>query len=349
MNILVTGGAGFIGANFLNLLVPRYPEHNFINIDKLTYAANLLNLKPIANRPNYCLVQADIADYNQVAGIFNQYQPELIVHFAAESHVDRSIAGPAEFIRTNINGTFNLLEACRKNWTDFQGKLYHQVSTDEVYGSLGPTGLFTEDSRYDPSSPYSASKAAGDHLVRAYHRTYGLPVKLTNCSNNYGPYQFPEKLIPLIILNGLAGKPLPVYGQGENIRDWLYVEDHCEAIWTVIQQGRIGETYNVGGNNQRKNIEIVHLICELLAGELNKDPVEFKKLITFIKDRPGHDRRYAIDAGKIKRELGWQPKSSLEAGLSQTIRWYLANQDWVTSVQTGAYSNWLTTQYRDQC
>ena len=352
MNILVTGGAGFIGSNFLNLFVPRYPEHNFINLDKLTYAANLLNLKRIENLPNYTFEQGDIADYDRVIEIFDKYNPDIVVHFAAESHVDRSILGPAEFVQTNIIGTFNLLEACRKNWSDSlsKNKLFHHVSTDEVYGSLSlnDTNLFTEMTPYAPHSPYSASKASSDHLVRAYYHTYGIPIKITNCSNNYGPYQFPEKLIPLMILNALNNKPLPVYGKGENIRDWLYVKDHCEAIWTVIQKGVIGETYNIGGNNEWKNIDIVNKICEILAEELKKNPLSIKKLITFVKDRPGHDLRYAIDSTKIKSELHWQPEETFETGLKKTIRWYLNNKIWIDSIKTGAYKTWVANNYNNR-
>jgi dTDP-glucose 4,6-dehydratase len=328
MKILVTGGAGFIGSNFLRVFVPKYKEHTFINLDKLTYAANLSNLKNIDQEENYRFERADIADYDSVQEIFKRYNPDTVVHFAAESHVDRSIVGPADFIRTNIVGTFNLLEACRKYWKDKEGKVFHHVSTDEVYGSLGEAGYFTEESRYDPSSPYSASKASSDHLVRAYHRTYGLPVKITNCSNNYGPYQFPEKLIPLMILNAIEGKPLPVYGQGQNVRDWLYVEDHCHAIWLVIQKGRVGETYNIGGNNEWKNIDIVHKICDILGEELDKDPTQFKQLVTFVADRPGHDLRYALDSTKIRRELGWKPCETFETGLRKTVKWYLENKWW---------------------
>ena len=348
-NILVTGGAGFIGSNFLNLFVPRYPEYNFINLDKLTYAANLLNLKGIENFSNYVFEQGDITDYSRVNKIIAQYNPDIVVHFAAESHVDRSILGPAEFIQTNIIGTFNLLEACRKNWRDSlkKNKLFHHVSTDEVYGSLSLNDekLFTETTPYTPHSPYSASKASSDHLVRAYYHTYGIPIKITNCSNNYGPYQFPEKLIPLMILNALNDKPLPVYGKGENVRDWLYVEDHCEAIWTVIQKGSIGETYNIGGNNEWKNIDIVNKICDILAEELKKDPIKFKKLITFVKDRPGHDLRYAIDSTKIKSKLHWQPRETFETGLRKTIKWYLSNQKWVDSIKTGEYKKWINANY----
>lgn len=346
-NILVTGGAGFIGSNFLNLFVPRYLEHSFINLDKLTYAANLLNLKDIENLPNYKFEQGDIANYSRITEIFDKYNPYVVVHFAAESHVDRSIIGPVEFIHTNIIGTFNLLETCRKNWSDSQKKnrLFLHVSTDEVYGSLGKTGYFSETTAYNPSSPYSASKASSDHLVRAYFRTYGLPIKITNCSNNYGPYQFPEKLIPLMILNTVKNAPLPIYGKGENIRDWLYVEDHCEAIWIVIQKGKIGETYNIGGNNEWKNIDIVNKICDISAEELKKDPIKFKKLITFVKDRPGHDLRYAIDSTKIKKELHWQPREIFETGLRKTIKWYLSNQKWVDSIKTGEYKKWIDVNY----
>ena len=360
---LITGGAGFIGSNFLNLFVHRYPKYNFINLDKLTYAANLLNLKDIESLPNYKFEQGDIADYSLVTKIFDKYNPDIVIHFAAESHVDRSILGPSEFVQTNIIGTFNLLEACRKKWLAFQvskntqnsqniskkNKLFHHVSTDEVYGSLSlsETDLFTETTPYAPHSPYSASKASSDHLVRSYFHTYGLPVKITNCSNNYGPYQFPEKLIPLMILNAVKNAPLPIYGKGENIRDWLYVEDHCEAIWAVIQKGKIGDTYNIGGSNEWKNIDIVNKICDILAKELKKNSLEFKKLITFIKDRPGHDLRYAIDSTKIKK-LHWQPEETFETGLKKTIRWYLNNKTWIDSVRTGACKTWLANNYNNQ-
>ncbi|WP_089611979.1 dTDP-glucose 4,6-dehydratase [Dehalobacterium formicoaceticum] len=352
MRILVTGGAGFIGSNFLNLFVARYPEHHFINLDKLTYAANLLNLTEIENLPNYTFVQGDLTDRPLLDQVFDRFQPDRMVHFAAESHVDRSISEPGAFIYTNILGTFHLLEICKKNWQESNGKfregtLLHHVSTDEVYGSLGAEGLFTEDSRYDPSSPYSASKASGDHLVRSYFRTYGLPVLITNCSNNYGPYQFPEKLIPLMILHALEGKPLPVYGKGENVRDWLYVEDHCEAIWTVMEKGILGETYNIGGNYERKNIELVHTICDLLGAELNRDPQEFKDLIVFTRDRPGHDLRYAIDSSKMMK-LGWQPRETFTTGLQKTVQWYLNHRPWVESVQSGAYQNWMKQQYDEK-
>jgi dTDP-glucose 4,6-dehydratase len=344
MKILVTGGAGFIGANFLNLLVPRHPEHTFVNADKLTYAANLASLASIAERPNYQFTRVDIADAAAVDAAFEEHRPDVVVHFAAESHVDRSISGPREFVRTNIEGTFNLLEAARRTWGTDHG-LFHHVSTDEVYGSLGDEGLFTEDTRYDPSSPYSASKAASDHLVRAYHRTFKLPVKLTNCSNNYGPLQFPEKLIPLMIMNAQDGKPLPVYGQGTNVRDWLYVQDHCEAIWTVVQRGAVGETYNIGGNNEVKNIDVVHGLCRVLAEETGRPAEALLGLITYVKDRPGHDLRYAIDATKIREHLGWSPKETFETGLRKTVRWYLDHHAWVDQVRTGEYRNWIEQNY----
>ncbi|MBL8943111.1 MAG: dTDP-glucose 4,6-dehydratase [Myxococcales bacterium] len=344
MKILVTGGAGFIGANFLNLLVPRHPEHTFVNADKLTYAANLASLADIAGAANYVFRRTDIADAAAVDALFDEQAPDIVIHFAAESHVDRSISGPREFVRTNIEGTFNLLEAARRIWKDGQG-LFHHVSTDEVYGSLGAEGMFTEDTRYDPSSPYSASKAASDHLVRAYHRTFKLPVKLTNCSNNYGPLQFPEKLIPLMIMNAQDGKPLPVYGQGTNVRDWLYVQDHCEAIWTVVQRGAVGETYNIGGNNEVKNIDVVHGLCRVLAEETGRPAEALLGLITYVKDRPGHDLRYAIDATKIREHLGWSPKETFETGLRKTVRWYLDHHAWVDQVRTGEYRNWIEQNY----
>ena len=344
MNILVTGGAGFIGANFLNLLVPRYPEHTFINVDALTYAANLKSLESIAHSPNYAFERVDIAEFDAVSAVFDKYKPSLVVHFAAESHVDRSITGPRAFVRANVEGTFNLLEACRARWQPGEG-LFHHVSTDEVYGSLGDTGYFTEETRYDPSSPYSASKAASDHLVRAYMRTFKLSAKITNCSNNYGPLQFPEKLIPLIIGNVLEKKPLPVYGKGENVRDWLYVGDHCEAIWKVIQEGKVGETYNVGGHNEKKNIDVVKLLIKIVAEETGGSEAELLGLISYVTDRPGHDARYAIDAGKLQRELGWTPKETFETGIRKTVRWYLDNQDWVAAVRSGEYRKWIEQNY----
>ncbi len=344
MRIVVTGGAGFIGANFLNLFVPRYPQHQFINVDKLTYAANLASLQPIADRPNYTLAKIDIVDAEAVNEIFARHTPDLVVHFAAESHVDRSILGPREFVRTNIEGTFTLLEAFRTH-VKSPSALFHHVSTDEVYGSLGDTGHFTEETRYDPSSPYSASKAASDHLVRAYARTFKLPTKITNCSNNYGPLQFPEKLIPLMIMNVLDRKPLPVYGQGLNVRDWLFVEDHCEAIWTVIERGELGGTYNIGGNNEVRNIDVVHTLCRLIAEETGTPHKELTDLITYVKDRPGHDLRYAIDASKLKRELHWSPRETFDTGMRKTVRWYLAHRDWVEQVRSGEYRNWIEANY----
>jgi dTDP-glucose 4,6-dehydratase len=344
MKILVTGGAGFIGANFLNLLVPRHPEHSFVNVDALTYAANPRSLSAIEGAPNYAFEHVDVADFDAVMGLFERHGPELVVHFAAESHVDRSIKGPRAFVRANVEGTFNLLEACRAHWQPGQG-LFHHVSTDEVYGSLGPTGYFTEETRYDPSSPYSATKAASDHLVRAYIRTFGLSAKITNCSNNYGPLQFPEKLIPLMIGNLLERKPLPVYGKGENVRDWLYVTDHCEAIWTVIQRGTAGETYNIGGHNEQKNLDVVHQLIEIVAELTATDRAELEALVRFVTDRPGHDARYAIDAGKLARELDWTPKETFESGLRKTVRWYLDNQAWVESVRSGDYRKWIEQNY----
>jgi len=349
MNVLVTGGAGFIGANFLNLLVPRHPEHRFVNVDKLTYAANLGSLAAVAGADNYAFERVDITDADAVAACFEKHAPDCVVHFAAESHVDRSILGPKEFIRTNVEGTFNLLEACRDLWKDgTEGKLFHHVSTDEVYGSLGAEGFFHETTAYDPSSPYSSSKAASDHLVRAWHRTYGLPVKITNCSNNYGPLQFPEKLIPVMILNCLERKELPIYGQGVNVRDWLYVTDHCEAIWTVIEKGAVGETYNVGGHNEKKNIEVVDVLCRLVAEETGADPQELLGLKRFVKDRPGHDMRYAIDATKIEKECGWTPKETFDTGMRKTVKWYLENEEWIAQVRSGEYRKWIDQNYGDR-
>jgi dTDP-glucose 4,6-dehydratase len=348
MKIIVTGGAGFIGANFLNHLVPRHSEHRFINVDKLTYAANPGSLSAIDGLPNYELRVIDITEMDALDALFDELEPDLVVHFAAESHVDRSIHGPREFIRTNIEGTFNLLEACRKHWGSSDHRLFHHVSTDEVYGSLGETGLFEETTAYDPSSPYSASKAASDHIVRAYHRTYGLPVKITNCSNNYGPMQFPEKLIPLMILNAIERKPLPIYGQGLNVRDWLYVQDHCEAIWTVIEKGAVGRTYNIGGNNEKQNIEVVDTLCKIVADETGASVDELLALKEFVTDRPGHDMRYAIDASRIREECGWEPKETFDTGIRKTVKWYLSNEDWVADVRSGDYRKWMELNYRDR-
>lgn len=334
MTVLVTGGAGFIGSAFLNLFVPAHPDTKFVNVDTLGYAGNLDSLTAIDDLPNYRFTQLDLADFDAVRRTIEFVRPDRVFHFAAESHVDRSIAAPLEFVRSNVVGTVNLLEACR----EFGVARFHHVSTDEVFGSLGDEGAFSETTAYDPSSPYSASKAASDHFVRAYARTFGLHVTITNCSNNYGPRQFPEKLMPLMILNAADDKPLPVYGDGLNVRDWLYVDDHCRAIWEVAERGRPGETYCVGGNEERTNLEIVHAVCNALG----KDP---EKLITFVKDRPGHDHRYAIDATKIREELGWEPSESFESGLQKTVNWYRENPRWIERVRSGAYRDWLEKQY----
>ncbi len=349
-NILVTGGAGFIGSNFIRLILHQ-KEFNgiIINVDKLTYAGNILNLKDIEEffgGKRYFFEYADICDYDKIKEIFKKYQIDAVVHFAAESHVDRSIYGPKDFIQTNILGTFTLLECARLYWNKTENKRFHHISTDEVYGSLGPKGYFYETSPYIPASPYSASKASADHLVRAYYYTYNLPVTLSNCSNNYGPYQFPEKLIPLTILNIIEEKPLPVYGDGKNIRDWIYVDDHNRAIISILEKGKIGQTYNIGGENEWKNIRLVNKICEIIAKETGKDKDYYKKLITFIKDRPGHDRRYAINCDKIKKDIGWEPLISFEEGLKQTIKWYLNNMDWIKTITTGKYKEWIDKNYR---
>jgi len=348
--IIVTGGVGFIGSNFI-LQWLADESAPVLNLDSLTYAGNPANLASLSGHPRYEFIHGDINDRELIRDLLNKHQPSAIVHFAAESHVDRSILGPEEFIRTNIHGTFALLEEARQYWSgtqqdDKQRFRFLHVSTDEVYGSLGENDPpFCETTAYAPNSPYAASKAASDHLVRAYFHTFGLPTLTTNCSNNYGPLHFPEKLIPLVIVNALAGKPLPVYGDGLNVRDWLYVKDHCAAIRTVLAQGRVGETYNVGGLNEKTNIDIVRGICRLLD-ELRPDPAgPRERLITFVKDRPGHDRRYAIDAAKIERELGWRPKETFETGLRKTVQWYLANGDWVQGVQSGAYRDWINKQY----
>ena len=339
----VTGGCGFIGANFIQYLLKKTKPKSVINLDKLTYAGNQKNLADFEQDPRYIFVHGDICDAELVSRLFTEYQPNYIINFAAESHVDRSIDGPAEFIQTNIVGTSVLLQESLKYYSTLKGKeserfQFHHVSTDEVFGSLSESGFFTEETPYDPSSPYSASKASSDHLVRAWHRTFDLPVLISNCSNNYGPYQFSEKLIPLMILNCLEEKPLPVYGTGENIRDWLYVEDHCDAIYTILQKGTIGETYNVGGNNEIKNIQIVEVICDVLndihpAGSGKS----YHELITFVKDRPGHDFRYAIDASKLKKEIGWEPKESFNTGIQKTIEWYLKNEEWWKTIQENTY------------
>ena len=348
--ILVTGGAGFIGSNFVLDWVAATGEP-VVNLDKLTYAGNPENLRSLRGDARHVFVQGDICDRALLDRLLAEHRPSAIVHFAAESHVDRSIHGPGEFVRTNVEGTFTLLEATRGYWAALEGASkeafrFLHVSTDEVYGSLGPSDApFAEDHPCAPNSPYSASKAASDHLVRAWHHTYGLPVVTTNCSNNYGPYHFPEKLIPLMIVNALAGKPLPVYGDGMQVRDWLYVTDHCSAIRAVLAGGRLGETYNVGGWNEMPNIQIVNAVCQLL-GELRPSPEgDYARLITYVKDRPGHDRRYAIDARKLERELGWKPSETFETGLRKTVQWYLNNPEWVANVQSGAYREWLEKQY----
>ncbi|WP_375740611.1 dTDP-glucose 4,6-dehydratase [Pseudomonas boanensis] len=345
MRILVTGGAGFIGSALIRYVLTK-TSHEVLNLDKLTYAGNLESLETVADNPRYQFIQADIADSKAVDAALARFQPDAVMHLAAESHVDRSIDGPAAFIQTNIVGTYNLLESVRTYWQGLDEARkaafrFHHISTDEVYGDLhGVDDLFTETTPYAPSSPYSASKAASDHLVRAWHRTYGLPVLVTNCSNNYGPYHFPEKMIPLMILNALEGKPLPVYGDGQQVRDWLYVEDHARALLEVVRRGKVGETYNIGGHNEQKNLDVVRGICALLE-ELAPNKPEgiqrFEQLITFVKDRPGHDQRYAIDAGKIKRELGWVPQETFETGLRKTVQWYLDNLDWCRRVQDGSY------------
>ncbi|PIA67328.1 dTDP-glucose 4,6-dehydratase [Pseudomonas sediminis] len=345
MRILVTGGAGFIGSALIRHLIQN-TEHEVLNLDKLTYAGNLESLTPVDDNPRYRFVQGDIGDSECVAAILAEFQPDAIMHLAAESHVDRSIDGPAAFIQTNIVGTYSLLESTRAYWLGLSAERkaafrFHHISTDEVYGDLhGVDDLFTETTPYAPSSPYSASKAASDHLVRAWQRTYGLPVLLTNCSNNYGPYHFPEKLIPLMILNALAGKPLPVYGNGQQVRDWLYVEDHARALLKVVSEGKVGETYNIGGHNEQKNLDVVRAICALLEELAPQKPAgitHYEDLITYVQDRPGHDQRYAIDAGKIERELGWIPQETFETGLRKTVQWYLDNLDWCRRVQDGSY------------
>ncbi|CAN7190470.1 dTDP-glucose 4,6-dehydratase [Rhizobacter sp. LjRoot28] len=348
--ILVTGGAGFIGANFVLDWLANCDEP-VLNLDALTYAGNLESLASLQGDPRHVFVHGDITDRALLDRLLAEHQPRAIVHFAAESHVDRSIHGPGDFIRTNVNGTFTLLEAARAHWMSLEGEAraafrFHHVSTDEVYGSLSADApAFTESHPYEPNSPYSASKAASDHLVRAWFHTYGLPVVTTNCSNNYGPYHFPEKLIPLMIVNALAGKPLPVYGDGQQVRDWLYVKDHCAAIREVLARGRLGETYNVGGWNEKPNLEIVHTVCALLDELRPSAEGSYQRLITFVTDRPGHDRRYAIDARKLERELGWKPAETFETGIRKTVEWYLANGDWVAHVQSGSYRDWVTKQY----
>ena len=348
-NVLVTGGAGFIGSNFIRHVFEHTDfEGTIINADKLTYAGNMENLTDIDrtyNSNRYIFELADLCDYEKMEEVFTSHRIDTVVHFAAESHVDRSIFGPRDFIETNIIGTFNLLELARKHWQDRDDVLFHHISTDEVYGSLEKDGLFFETTPYAPNSPYAASKASSDHLIKAYHHTYGIPITLSNCSNNYGPYQFPEKLIPLMILNMLDEKPLPVYGDGKNVRDWLYVEDHASAIWLIMKQGKNGETYNIGGENEWENIKLVNKLFKIVAGLQGKQKEYFKSLITFVKDRPGHDRRYAINCDKIKKALRWKQAVNFEEGLKKTAEWYLGNTKWIQNIRSGEYQKWIDKNY----
>lgn len=349
--ILVTGGAGFIGSAVIRQFI-NDTDCSVVNVDKLTYAGNLQSLASVSDSPRYRFEQVDICNGGELARVFREHQPDAVMHLAAESHVDRSISGPAAFIQTNIVGTYTMLEAARNHWNslDAQRKStfrFHHISTDEVYGSLGDAGFFTEKTAYEPNSPYSASKASSDHLVRAWHHTYGFPVVTTNCSNNYGPYHFPEKLIPLVILNAVNGKPLPIYGKGDNIRDWLYVDDHARALRLVLERGKLGETYNIGGWNEKTNLEVVHSICTILD-DLHPQGAPHTKLITYVADRPGHDKRYAIDANKIANDLGWKPQENFESGLRKTVEWYLANDAWVKGVTSGEYQKWMQKNYTDR-
>ncbi|MFN8289401.1 MAG: dTDP-glucose 4,6-dehydratase [Chitinophagaceae bacterium] len=347
--IIITGGAGFIGSHVVRLFVTKYPDYRIVNLDALTYAGNLENLADIEQHPNYVFCKTDILDTAALAEVFDKYRPDGVIHLAAESHVDRSILSPLDFVYTNVIGTVNLLNAAKKCWgSETEGKRFHHVSTDEVFGALGNTGFFTEETRYDPHSPYSASKASSDHFVRAYHDTFGLPAVVTNCSNNYGPNHFPEKLIPLFINNILHKKPLPVYGDGLYTRDWLYVKDHAAAIDLVFHKGKSGDTYAIGGFNEWKNIDLVKLLCQLMDEKLGRTAGESEKLITYVKDRPGHDRRYAIDASKISKELGWKPSVTFEEGLSLTIDWYLENTAWLAHVTSGAYQHYYDEQYKER-
>ena len=346
-NILITGGAGFIGSHVIRLFVNKYPDYRIINFDKLTYAGNLENLKDVESLPNYVFFKGDIVSAEDLKSAFAHYEITDVIHLAAESHVDRSIEGPMDFVMTNVVGTVNLLQVAKENWTEGD-HVFHHVSTDEVYGSLGEEGLFTERTSYDPRSPYSASKASSDHFVLAYWHTYGLPVKLSNCSNNYGSHHFPEKLIPLMIHNIIKMKPLPVYGKGENVRDWLWVVDHAHAIDTIFHQGRLGESYNVGGLNEWKNIDLVRSLCKMMDKKLGRRDGESEELITYVTDRKGHDLRYAIDASKLEHELGWTPSITFEEGLEKTVDWYLANQDWVNEVTSGDYLKYYEKMYANR-
>ena len=343
--ILITGGAGFIGSHVIRLFVNKYPDYAIVNLDALTYAGNLENLRDIENAPNYSFVKGDITEETFINQLFADQSFDAVIHLAAESHVDRSILDPLSFVKTNVIGTAVLLNAAKKSWDNMEGKLFYHVSTDEVYGSLGETGFFTEETSYDPRSPYSASKASSDHLVSAYFHTYGLPMVISNCSNNYGSHQFPEKLLPLMINNIVHSKPLPVYGKGENVRDWLWVNDHARAIDVIFHQGKLGETYNIGGFNEWKNIDIVHLLCSIMDKKLGRADGESAKLITYVKDRAGHDMRYAIDATRLNKELGWEPSLQFEEGMDKTIDWYLANEGWIQSVTSGSYKQYYEQQY----